>query len=262
MPFGALGENLDVAQIVLYLFWIFFAGLIFWIRREDRREGYPLEKENTGKVRKPEPIMIPKPKEFHLQTGGSVFRPDFSERDNDRGMAAEKVNGLPGAPARPTGDPMADGVGPAAWVPRRNEPEKILDGLPLIVPMRTLEGFHVAKQSPDPRGYPVVGCDGAVGGTVKDLWIDRADQMVRYLELDAEAAGPDGKVTVLLPIQAARVNKLKGRVEVSAVKGEHFARVPRLSNPEIITAAEEERVWAYYAGGRMYAEPKRAEPVI
>ncbi len=257
MPFGALGENLDVAQIVLYLFWIFFAGLIFWIRREDRREGYPLEKENTGKVRKPEPIMIPKPKEFLLQHGGSVMSPNFEDRDNERGMAAEKVNGMPGAPARPTGDPMVDGVGPAAWVPRKDEPEKILDGVPLIAPMRTLAGFDVAKQSPDPRGYSVVGCDGAVGGTVKDLWIDRADQMVRYLEVEAEGVG-----TVLLPIQAARVNKLKGRIEVSAVKGEHFAKVPKLSNPEQITAAEEERVWAYYAGGRMYAEPKRAEPVL
>ena len=39
---GAIG-NLDVAQIVLYAFCVFFAGLIFYLRREDRREGYPLE---------------------------------------------------------------------------------------------------------------------------------------------------------------------------------------------------------------------------
>ena len=42
---GAIG-NLDVAQIVLYAFWLFFFGLLFYLRREDRREGYPLESES------------------------------------------------------------------------------------------------------------------------------------------------------------------------------------------------------------------------
>jgi photosynthetic reaction center H subunit len=34
---------IDGAQIALYAFWIFFAGLIIYLRREDKREGYPLE---------------------------------------------------------------------------------------------------------------------------------------------------------------------------------------------------------------------------
>ncbi len=34
---------IDGAQIALYAFWLFFAGLIYYIRREDKREGYPLE---------------------------------------------------------------------------------------------------------------------------------------------------------------------------------------------------------------------------
>lgn len=36
-------EKLDGAQIALYAFWIFFAGLIIYLRREDKREGYPLD---------------------------------------------------------------------------------------------------------------------------------------------------------------------------------------------------------------------------
>lgn len=36
-------EYIDGAQIALYAFWIFFAGLIYYLRREDKREGYPLE---------------------------------------------------------------------------------------------------------------------------------------------------------------------------------------------------------------------------
>ncbi len=33
---GAITSYIDVAQVVLYAFWIFFAGLIFYLRREDR----------------------------------------------------------------------------------------------------------------------------------------------------------------------------------------------------------------------------------
>lgn len=41
MPTGALTGYVDVAQVVLYAFFLFFAGLVFYLRREDRREGYP-----------------------------------------------------------------------------------------------------------------------------------------------------------------------------------------------------------------------------
>ena len=51
-PTGAITSHIDVAQVVLYAFWIFFAGLIFYLRREDRREGYPLEYEVTGQHRR------------------------------------------------------------------------------------------------------------------------------------------------------------------------------------------------------------------
>jgi len=33
----------DGAQIALYAFWLFFAGLVIYLRREDKREGYPLD---------------------------------------------------------------------------------------------------------------------------------------------------------------------------------------------------------------------------
>ena len=36
-------QYIDGAQIALYAFWLFFAGLIIYLRREDKREGYPLE---------------------------------------------------------------------------------------------------------------------------------------------------------------------------------------------------------------------------
>jgi len=41
-------EYMDFAQILVYVFWFFFAGLIFYLRREDKREGYPLESDRRG----------------------------------------------------------------------------------------------------------------------------------------------------------------------------------------------------------------------
>ena len=35
--------NVDLAQISLYAFWLFFAGLVIYLQRENMREGYPLE---------------------------------------------------------------------------------------------------------------------------------------------------------------------------------------------------------------------------
>lgn len=45
-----LTPHIDVALIVLNAFFLFFLGLVIYLRREDRREGYPLEHELTGRV--------------------------------------------------------------------------------------------------------------------------------------------------------------------------------------------------------------------
>lgn len=50
---------LDGAQIALYAFWLFFALLIYYLRREDKREGYPLESED-GSTKQGFPAMPPK----------------------------------------------------------------------------------------------------------------------------------------------------------------------------------------------------------
>ncbi len=36
---------IDLAQVSLYLFWFFFFALIYYLRKEDKREGYPLQDE-------------------------------------------------------------------------------------------------------------------------------------------------------------------------------------------------------------------------
>ena len=46
-----IASSIDVAQVAIYVFWVFFAGLIYYLRREDKREGYPLASNGgTGVV--------------------------------------------------------------------------------------------------------------------------------------------------------------------------------------------------------------------
>ena len=83
-----------------------------------------------------------------------------------------------------------------ALIPCREDvPEMTWHGKPLIQPLRVVSEYTVASQDVDPRGLPVMAGDGKQGGTVKDIWIDSAEMMFRYLEV--EIAG--GK-TVLLPM--------------------------------------------------------------
>lgn len=48
-------EYIDGAQIALYAFWLFFFGLIIYFRREDKREGYPLESPQGPREGWPKP---------------------------------------------------------------------------------------------------------------------------------------------------------------------------------------------------------------
>jgi photosynthetic reaction center H subunit len=251
----ALTESMDVAQIVLYAFWAFFFGLIYWLRKEDRREGYPLESDNPRRVGPENQILIPSPKTFLLPHGGEAQAPNFAR--DDREVLAERTANSAGSPLEPTGDPMLSAVGPASFAQRSDEPELTREGHDLIVPMRAADGFAVMA-GPDPRGWDVVATDGKVAGTVKDIWVDRADVMVRYLEVElAEAEG-----TRLLPITMLRLRAEPKKVEVTSVRADHFASVPTLKEPDRVTLLEEDQICAFYAGGRLYAEPKRLGPVV
>lgn len=65
-------QNFDFAQLVLYAFWIFFVGLVFYLRREDKREGYPLESDHGPVGGWPAP---PGPKKF-------ISRPNVEKKEN------------------------------------------------------------------------------------------------------------------------------------------------------------------------------------
>ena len=257
MQTGAITPYIDVAQLVLYAFWLFFIGLVFYLRREDRREGYPLE-THAGRIVDPGLVFVPAPKVFRLGHGhGTVSAPN-DVRDSNRPLAAAPSAPWPGAPLVPTGDPMLDGVGPGSYALRADVPDLTIDGETKIVPLRVARDFSVESRDPDPRGMPVIGMDGETGGTVSDVWVDRSEVLIRYLEVMAAAA--DGPRSVLVPMNFARVDGARGVVNVRAVKGYHFALAPGRQNPDQVTLLEEERCVAFYGGGTLYADAARQEP--
>ena len=249
---GNITGYVDLAQILLYVFWVFFAGLIYYLVQENHREGYPMESGSSGRaVIKGFPI--PEPKTFLLEGGHSVTVPDLSRKEPPIRGASTGMGS--GSPIEPTGDAMTSGVGAGAWSNRADVPERMVSGELLLQPLRVASDYTVATQDVDPRGLPVMGGDGKQGGTVKDIWIDVAEMMFRYLEVEIA-----GGRTVLLPIPFALVRR--NQVAVHAIYARHFAAVPALRSPDQVTKLEEEKISAYYGGGTLFADAKRSEPLI
>ena len=252
METGAITQYVDVAQIVLYLFWIFFAGLIYYLIRENHREGYPMD---SGRENGPKIVgwPVPGPKTFKMADGHQTLAPDFSRPDG--AYQGQPSHGWNGAPLEPVGDPLLAGVGPGAWAQRADVPDLTYHGEAKIVPLRVATDHEVSVQDVNPIGLPVIGGDGEVAGHVKDLWVDRSETLFRYLEVEL----PNGQ-SVLTPTPFARIRRKE--VEVASILSYQFANVPKLRNPDQITLLEEEKVSAYYGAGTLYATPSRQEPLF
>jgi photosynthetic reaction center H subunit len=249
--------DFDSTSLIFGTFVLFFAGLIIYLRREDRREGYPLEDEVSGRLEARGGLFFAaKPKTFILAHGTHTV--PHANRDSLE-LAATRTSRAPGSPLEPTGDAMLAGVGPGSFAQRARKAELTAHGDTKIVPLRVATDFSIAKADPDPRGMTVVGADGVAAGVVTDVWVDRSEYMIRYLE--AELTGGAGK-RVLFPMTMAVVQRGSKTVCVDAVLGSQFAQAPVLENPNQITRYEEERVVAYFGAGYLYATPQRTEPLI
>jgi photosynthetic reaction center H subunit len=256
MGTGAITGYIDVAQIALYVFWVFFAGLVYYLHREDKREGYPLENDRSGSIDVQGFPGIPEPKTFLLRDGRKVLAPNPLRRE--RAIAAEPGGRHQGAPLEPTGNPMLDGVGPGAWAERSDIPDTTYEGGPRILPLRLAAGFGLSRKDPNPIGMPVLGGDGELGGEVVDLWVDRAEAIFRYIEVEVHAAS--GARRVLVPMNFAKIDR--HRVRVRSILGAQFASVPGTRDPDQVTLLEEDKIVAYFGGGTLYATPSRQEPLL
>jgi photosynthetic reaction center H subunit len=252
------GAYLDVAQVTLYVFWIFFGCLIYYLRREDKREGYPLDSTALGGGVVHGFPRMPDPKTYLLRDGHTATLPNHKNDRRDAPVAP--VAPWPGAPMGPTGNPMLDGVGPGSYADREDVPELNIDNVPCIVPMRLAEGTYLEARDPDPRGMKVMGADSEPGGVVSEVWVDRAEALIRYLEVEVTTSA--GAKRVLLPLPFAKIDGRRGRVWVNAILGSQFADVPATKSPDQVTKLEEDRIVGYYGAGTLYATPQRQEPLL
>jgi len=69
---------------------------------------------------------------------------------------------------------------------------------------------------------------------------------VRYLEIELT----DGS-SRLLPMPLSKINPKS--VDVHALYGKHFPKVPSNKKKKEVTMLEEEKICAYYTGGKLYA---------
>ena len=295
---GAVTDYIDIAQLTLYLFWIFFFCLIVYLQRENKREGYPLVLRNSNR-RIIGVFSMPRAKTFRLYHGGTKTVPaiePYQPPNNARPAALWE-----GAPLIPLGNPMLDGLGPAAYSLRAEEPEKTPYGEPRFQPTRMSPGYHVAEGDLDPRGMQVVAADKRIAGIVTDFWADHTETRIYFLEVEVMApdAGEAIGRHVLVPMYMAQIvnvvrrgdfimnNEMRlafagtthlarlarwmyelryaknhGEVHVSSITAAQFATVPGLANPNEITIREEDRIMAYFASGKLYALPDRIGPIL
>ncbi len=254
MQVGAITGYVDLAQIILYLFWLFFAGIIFYLVLEGHREGYPMESEGPPGSAQVTGWPIPEPKTYRLANGRTVTVPELDRPEPPQNTRRDGASF--GNPYIPTGDLMTSGVGPGAYAMRADVPDMDLHGQPIIRPLRALDGFDVSKNDTDPRGLPVLGTDDKVAGKVVDMWVDTCEMLFRFVEV--ELAGTARRV--LLPVPFARI-KADG-VKAHSIYAAQFSNVPTTRSPDQVTMLEEEKISAYYGAGTLYADPMRAEPLI
>jgi photosynthetic reaction center H subunit len=244
--------NFDLASLAIWLFWGFFALLIYYLQTENMREGYPLEMEDGTAAPNQGPFGLPKPKTFDLPNGaGKVTVPSAENEAAHRrtDLALARTAASEGFPHAPTGNPMLDGVGPASWVPRRDDPEVDAHGKPKIVPMAHTPDMQVSAGR-DPRGLPVQAGDLEVVGRIIDMWVDAPEQLVRYLEIDLNSGARR-----LVPMTMCKI--WADRVRINAITSDLFEAIPATKSQTQITKLEEDKISGYVAGGWMYAQGRK-----
>jgi photosynthetic reaction center H subunit len=119
---NAFFGNFDLASLSIWLFWIFFALLIYYLQTENMREGYPLENEDGTAAPNQGPFPVPDAKTFAApwprRSGRALAENEAAHRRENLAMEKAAFSAGNGYPYDPTGDPMVDGSARASWTPR------------------------------------------------------------------------------------------------------------------------------------------------
>lgn len=245
-PTVALTDQIDLIEVLLVAFVVFFGFLVLYLRREDKREGYPLEPTSAGRRY---PVLgfpaPPPPKTYLLMDGSTTTLPHRIPQAPIEERAPPPMGGAL-AFGRP---PLLAGLGAGAYVLRSESPALTIDGELLLEPLRAASEWSVGRGEMDPRGMRVIGRDFRDVGIVTDLWVDRVARILRYLEVE-----PIEGARLLVPIYHADISRRERVVTVRALRASQFRYVPRNAAPGIMTPREEDRLTAFYAGGEIYAD--------
>jgi photosynthetic reaction center H subunit len=238
----------DAVELLIWAFLIFFGGLVYWLRREDKREGYPMvDISPVG-----QPIEgFPKMPEVKVYKRPFKEPTQMPHHYGSSKVSAVRLLRFPGAPLVPVGNPLLAEVGPGAYPLREDEP-LLSHGTPQVVPLRVARDWSVAAGDCDPRGFPVLDSRRTPVGTVSELWVDRSVKILRYLEVTLTIPEAPGR-RVLVPIYYTDINGRRQRMVVRCLLAYQFADVPGLAAPDQITAREEDRISTYYASGLIFS---------
>jgi photosynthetic reaction center H subunit len=249
-------QHYDLALISLYLFWAFFAGLVLYLHRESKREGYPLITDRLNdRVQVVGFPGLPAPKTYTLADGSTVTTPNLKREQRE--IKLQPTAGFFGASHQPTGDPLADGVGPASYAERADVPDVAMDGQPRMRLISALPDFHLDERDPNPIGMEVYGADRSFMGTVRDLWVDRAESVLRYFEVER----PGGS-RVVVPYNFTTVDARLRRINVEGMTEAYVGGVPAPRTPGILTRLEEDKITAYYGGSLFYRPNGKMGPLL
>ncbi|WMS41908.1 hypothetical protein RDV64_17830 [Acuticoccus sp. MNP-M23] len=238
--------DIDVAFLCVVAFVIFLFVLVFYLRREDKREGYPLI--GVSGARHPRLTLsegfppMPAPKTFHLPHGRdpvTVPREEVPEPLHD--VTGRPAYGLPLESPRP----LSAGIGAAAFQAQKPDlPDLTNEGEPKLLSLNSHPDHYIPRGGADPRGWVLADKEGLPVGRIVDIWFNQAEYDVRYFSYSI-----DGVVGLwLAPTYFCALDRARGTARVTTLPLEAL-RHPPVRAGEVVTFRDEDRVNGFFAGG-------------
>ena len=252
MGTGAITGYVDVAQLVLYAVLDLLRRPDLLPHRENKREGYPLaQTAATARGRGAGlPGRCPTPKTYMLAARRRSADVPTRRAAAGRGRAGRS----PATPARRWSPPAircSTASGPASYAPTRADmPDLTSHGdAAHRAAARRAPATASRSRDPDPRGMPVIGADGEVGGTVRDLWVDRSEALFRYLEVEVRSGATAHAACCcrcnFAAIQARRTSQVRVDPRPPVRR-----RAGHCASPDQVTLLEEDKIWPTTAPAR------------
>ena len=132
---------------------------------------------------------------------------------------------------------------------RSTHPDETVDettgeqgGVRRLARLADLQEFRVAKGDTDPRGWDVITGDGHRIGKVSELIVDRRTMEARYLDADVDEKKLELERVdrhILVPVDAARLDRGKKNVVVDGLFSKDLASVPVYSGLPLTSDTEQ-----------------------